>query len=448
MSDSVDQGPANGDIDIIDEPFPLRRRFVRQFMPLFFLLLGIVSVAGGLGAAAITESIYLDVAERRAAVIDAAVSKKAPVAWRRLAQSTTPLDALASPAGIELVSHLVAEVEELGLSHLKIYRIDGLTIFSVDPAQIGEVESNALFQEASKGNKGVERKILSDGRVVYELYIPFYSSSAESPLIFELYEPVGHLDSAMFRAGLPSFLALVILLTLLAVGLYRLVALAQRDIDRRTGLLTDFRTRLERFVSRGAKKAARDSINTNVLESRRTECAILFSDIRKFTSFSESRPPADVVAFLDQIVGLQVEIIARHDGDVDKMIGDAVLALFEGEKMEKRALLAAIEIQTAMGQSSFPRKIGIGVYTGSVVIGPVGPRDRMDFTVIGDSVNTASRLCSAADEGEIVVDRETLGRAGEVGGFGTVETLSVKGRMQGIDVARYQVDAKTRNEGA
>ncbi|NQV82010.1 MAG: adenylate/guanylate cyclase domain-containing protein [Alphaproteobacteria bacterium] len=423
--------------DQIDEPFPLRRNFRLRFLPLFFLILIVVCVAAGFGAASIMRSIYLDVAERRAAVIDRAVSEALPKTWRSIVRAERPAEAMATPAGRELARYLVSESHELGLSHLKIYRADGTTLFSLDPAQIGVVEDNQLFRESLEGDKGSGRTVLPDGSAVYELYIPFRSDVAGMTLIFELYEPVGHLDTALIKAGLPAFATLALFLILLALGLDRLVSRAQGDIDGRTSMLIDFRARLERFISHSAVRAARESVDTSVLESRRIECTILFSDIRNFTGFSEQREPAEVVAFLNEIVGLQIGAITRHGGDVDKMIGDAVLALFEGAEKERRALDAAIEAQRAIIGGYFPRKVGIGVYSGQVVIGPVGPSSRMDFTVIGDSVNTAARLCTAANESEVVADLDTINASG-LGTFGPPEDLSVKGRVATIKVARWK----------
>lgn len=103
-------------------------------------------------------------------------------------------------------------------------------------------------------------------------------------------------------------------------------------------------------------------------------------------------------------MALQVGILKRHGGDVDKMIGDVVLARFDGEDGGARAVTAARDIQQAAAEGDFAREIGIGIYNGAVISGAIGPVDHRDLTVIGDAVNTASRLCSAAAAGEIVVD--------------------------------------------
>ena len=110
---------------------------------------------------------------------------------------------------------------------------------------------------------------------------------------------------------------------------------------------------------------------------------------------------------------IMVGAITRAGGDVDKLIGDAVLARFQGADAEARAIGAAREAIRLLDQADLPRGVGIGIYTGEVISGTVGSADRMDFTVIGDTVNLAARLCTAASRGEIVADTDTVTAAGD-----------------------------------
>ena len=170
---------------------------------------------------------------------------------------------------------------------------------------------------------------------------------------------------------------------------------------------------------------------------KRIEVSLLYSDVRRFTDFSETASPEEVVAFLDRLMTLEIECVTRHGGDVDKLIGDALLARFEGAEKEKRAIAAALDIQATVASAGLPRGIGIGVYTGPAISGPIGPETRRDFTVVGDSVNTSARLCEAAQRGEIVADVETLARSGGAEGFGPAEEISVRGREQPIRIRRW-----------
>src|SRR5262249_39104638 len=130
------------------------------------------------------------------------------------------------------------------------------------------------------------------------------------------------------------------------------------------------------------------------------QVAVMFVDFRSFTAGARSRSPQDVVDRLDGAFAVLVEILDRHGGIVNKFLGDGFLALFgapfEAEDPAHRAVSAAREMLAAMAQinkdSSWPLRIGIGVHFGEVVAGNIGSPRRKEYTVIGDTVNFASRL--------------------------------------------------------
>ncbi len=132
----------------------------------------------------------------------------------------------------------------------------------------------------------------------------------------------------------------------------------------------------------------------------RKELAFLFTDIRGFTTMCEGMEPEEVVTVLNRYLDLETEIILNNHGDVDKFVGDEMMAFFEGPMKEMNACRAAMEIRHAMMEEKERREkeglpvvsIGIGINVGPVVFGSVGARDRMDFTSIGDTVNLAARL--------------------------------------------------------
>lgn len=160
--------------------------------------------------------------------------------------------------------------------------------------------------------------------------------------------------------------------------------------------------------------------------------------MRHFTGYAEAILPEKVVDFLSRIMALQIDCVSRHAGDVDKLIGDALLARFEGTQKERRAIAAALDIQSVMQRSKLPRGVGIGVFTGTAILGPIGPKSRRDYTVIGNSVNIAARLCAKAQRGEIVCDVATVKRSGLTKGPVTTETIEVKGRKNPIEVCRLE----------
>jgi adenylate cyclase len=144
---------------------------------------------------------------------------------------------------------------------------------------------------------------------------------------------------------------------------------------------------------------------------------ILVSDVRGFTALSAAMQPDDVVQMLNEMFGVFIPIIFKNDGTVDKYVGDALLAVFGSPQPDDRqwekAVRAALEMQQAMqklGEVWRMRglpvcEVGIGVNTGEAVHGFIGSPERMEYTVIGDTVNRASRYCDGAGRGEVLISK-------------------------------------------
>jgi adenylate cyclase len=150
------------------------------------------------------------------------------------------------------------------------------------------------------------------------------------------------------------------------------------------------------------------------LKGRRQEATILFCDIRGFTSYSESKEPEAIVDQLNEYFEIASSAILRHGGYVDKFMGDAVLGVF-GVPVQRQghvmgAVRAAFDMQQVFRQrltngNCMLGCVGIGIDSGIVVSGNIGSAVKMEYTVIGDSVNLASRLCEIAGAGEIIVSK-------------------------------------------
>lgn len=153
------------------------------------------------------------------------------------------------------------------------------------------------------------------------------------------------------------------------------------------------------------------------LGGERRRLVILFSDLRNFTSFSESRPPEEVVRVLNTYFARVVRIVREHGGVVDKFMGDGMLAVFGLDVPEAacdRALSAAMKMQHAVEvlavELQLPLGMGVGIHVGEVIAGNVGSPERLEFTFIGDAVNTASRLESATKQvgAPLVISQDVL----------------------------------------
>jgi class 3 adenylate cyclase len=166
---------------------------------------------------------------------------------------------------------------------------------------------------------------------------------------------------------------------------------------------------------------------TSVEAGERREVAVLFSDLRGFTTFSERLEPEEVVRRLNAYFDAMVECLRAHGGVVDKFIGDAVMAVFGGVLPLERPCDAAIEAARDMRarlaelnarwrtEGLSPLENGVGIHFGTVLQGTIGSHDRKDFTVIGDAVNTASRIEGISKDypQRVIVTRQVYERLSE-----------------------------------
>jgi adenylate cyclase len=151
----------------------------------------------------------------------------------------------------------------------------------------------------------------------------------------------------------------------------------------------------------------------SLLENETVEVTVVFIDICSFTVLTENEPADKVVNLLNQYFDVMAKEILAQGGYVDKFIGDAVMAVFRGQFHLDRAVDAALGIRKSInslpvnaGAIEFKPKVSIGINTGEVISGNIGSATlkRLDFTVIGDVVNTAQRLQSVAKEGQILLN--------------------------------------------
>ena len=177
------------------------------------------------------------------------------------------------------------------------------------------------------------------------------------------------------------------------------------------------------------------------------EVTLLFSDIRGFTSLSETRRPDEVVALLNRYFSLQVEVVFRHGGSLDKFIGDCIMALWgaplDDPQHASHAVACALdmadtlqEFRRELGAANLDFDVGIGLHSGPAVVGLIGSDRRREYTAIGDTVNLASRIEGLTKDAKrrILVSRDTMERCGDAFDFVSCGTFPVKGRAQPVEL--------------
>lgn len=183
-----------------------------------------------------------------------------------------------------------------------------------------------------------------------------------------------------------------------------------------------------------------------MLTGARRDVTVIFCDMRGFTSLTERLPPEEVVAALNEFYSLMIETTVKHDGTINKFLGDAVMAIFGAPVSypdhSLRAIQTAVSMQTRVAELSVrrvmagkePIAIGIGVSAGEVVAGTVGTESQMEYTVIGDRVNLAARLESNAKAGQILVSQATYDQVADKVKARCLGPISVKGKEEEVTV--------------
>ena len=187
------------------------------------------------------------------------------------------------------------------------------------------------------------------------------------------------------------------------------------------------------------------------LGSRRADLTVLFSDIRGFTSISEKLDPEQVVELLNDYLTVMTEVIFHHGGTVDKFEGDGILVFFGApqphEDHAERAVRTAMEMRDRIGElegrwrerTNETLRVGIAINTGEVMVGNIGSQRRMDYTVIGDTVNLASRLQDLTKEldASILISGSTQQRVESLFRLRALGSVEVRGRQQPVEL--YEV---------
>ena len=209
---------------------------------------------------------------------------------------------------------------------------------------------------------------------------------------------------------------------------------------------TSTRVQFQRFFSPGVvDQIVGGNLRVNHRGELR-EITVFFLDIRGFTRMSEGMAPKDIVSLLNAFYSRMVPILFEHNGTLDKYVGDELMALFGTPQELDDAPLAAVTCAAAMraelavfnaeqeAAGAQTLKIGIGIHSGPALCGIIGSPKTRQYTAMGDTVNTASRLCSIAKPGEILISRATHDAVGPLLEVAQLPPIEVKGKREPLEV--------------
>ncbi|MBO7453129.1 MAG: adenylate/guanylate cyclase domain-containing protein, partial [Clostridiales bacterium] len=177
------------------------------------------------------------------------------------------------------------------------------------------------------------------------------------------------------------------------------------------------------------------------------DIAVLFVDIRGFTSMSENMEPQEVVTILNRYLSMASDCITANEGTLDKFIGDAAMAFWGAPVPQEDSVYLAAKAAVAIVEGSkkisedlknelnMDLNVGVGIHYGPAVVGNMGSVHRMDYTAIGDTVNTASRLESNAPKGTIYISRAVADKLEGRATFTSLgDSIKLKGKSEGFEV--------------
>ena len=237
---------------------------------------------------------------------------------------------------------------------------------------------------------------------------------------------------------------------LIAFGGLTAVAIENSQLSDRIRREALVLSNFQRYFSPNIAAVIAQQQDAGQLPSQKRPVVVFFSDIRGFTPMSETMNPDDIARLLTEYFTEMVDLVFEHGGTLDKFMGDAIMALWGApiahEDDADRAMQCAIDQLDALEkmnekwkeQGRQPVGIGIGINFGEVFAGNIGSNRRLEYTVIGDAVNTASRLCSAAGPNQILISEAFYKSLKKPPKVEALEPIQVKGKSKAVAVYRVK----------
>lgn len=346
---------------------------------------------------------------------------------------------------------------------VKVWSQSSRIVWSDDKGIIGQTHpENDELEEALDGSVKSELTDLSkvenrtdgvNGKVL-ELYVPILAQNSFEVIgAFEIYQEVTDMYETVQQEQQDAVMLIAVLMGTFYLALFTMIANASSTLSRLQRI-----AQLERYFSPAVAQAIASMGSQGILRrhitaplTSRVGATVMFTDIRGFTRHAEHMEPEDVVAMLSDYVDLVSSAVFKHGGSVDKFLGDGILAVFGAPIAQPNhagnALRAADEIRarlvelndmrTKMGEPAI--LIGTSLATGEVVTGTLGRGAQLAYTVVGDTVNLASRLVGLARPGEVLVTATTYRDGASTGDTGRFDfsgpfTLRVRGRDEAVTI--------------
>ncbi|WP_158971106.1 adenylate/guanylate cyclase domain-containing protein [Chachezhania sediminis] len=359
-------------------PFPLRRRFVTWVVPGLVVMVIALLVVISQALSGTAERLY---------------RQETAFKHRLLVAAMAGPDA---PGSAPQRERLETEAGELGFNCAAIRSADDQLIVATSAAgclqdrtelfeTLGQTDMSAFTERVTDATQWVVASLVDRG-------------AGALPLIVVTQQDARSLEG-LIGATTKLWLAVIFLglAAVLGVAMW-LIGLAQTQIDNRTAALVLARQSLARFVSRHVQSSA----GADDGAARRLPATVLFLDIRDFSGFADGARPEEITALVNRVAEVAFAQILAHGGDVDRLLGDGLIAWFEGEDRRDRAWRAVAAILPELDAAALPRGVGAGLHDGDVVEATLGAGERLDHTVLGGTVNIAARLCARAGAGRVI----------------------------------------------
>lgn len=376
----------------IERPYPLLRNFGFYVLPL--LLVGVIGLTWSMREtiAVGIEAFHAEREQNNArTIIDAAYTAD-PEGWN---------DMVAGASG-DLRPKLLSELSEVGIFCMSIQSADGRLIYDATVGEACRVPSIATFHETLEdGRPQLIENLALAGHWTSLMYLRDPADGRS--LLVSASRPSSALETTVGALSLTPTLifgGMFLIACALALGLtWR----AQGRLNISFEAQNRARIAMQPFLSRNAR--------ANLLKGRlvatQHSAVVMFADLRNFSGYAETATMEEIASLLDEFVTIMARTVEQHGGDVDKNLGDGVLAWFKGENANENAIKASVACID--GCHDLVRRPGIGLFPGEVIAATLGRGERMDFTILGRSVNLASRLCSVARENEIAAPASMTG---------------------------------------